>query len=308
MPPSARNRAIRSARASTPSPTSTSRGGNRSLSSFPSKRSRYHSSKSSISSTPLLPECSLMRSASCSGVATFKPLDPGLVSERTTGHGEVLRYIEGWRAIELANAVLGHDRWGAELVGGVTCRELPEAAGGGTPPALYTATVRVTARGCPPHSDVGTAVAEDHSAEAHAVAVKAAVTDALKRALRHFGARFGNGLSAAEGGPALVPPAAEPDGFGAACWRSPPVPGPTRRARAPGSSSATGARSRSSTHRRSSPASTPSRADSTAATARGRPERRWPAPSAASWRRATDATTSPGSRCPSPRYRDSERP
>ncbi len=140
-----------------------------------------------------------------------QPLDPQLVSERTTEHGEVLRYIEGWRAIELANAVFGHDRWGAELVGGVTCLELPEPGGDGARAALYTATVRVTARGCPPHSDVGTAVAEDHSAEAHAVAVKAAVTDALKRALRHFGARFGNGLSAAEAGPALAPSAAEAD-------------------------------------------------------------------------------------------------
>ncbi len=140
-----------------------------------------------------------------------QPLDPQLVSERTTEHGEVLRYIEGWRAIELANAVFGHDRWGAELVGGVTCLELPEPGGGGARAALYTATIRVTARGCPPHSDVGTAVAEDHSAEAHAVAVKAAVTDALKRALRHFGARFGNGLSAAEAGPALAPSAAEAD-------------------------------------------------------------------------------------------------
>ncbi len=76
-----------------------------------------------------------------------QPLPPELVSERTTGHGEVLRYIEGWRAIEQANAVFGHDRWGAELVGEVTCRELPETGGGDAPVALYTATVRVTAWG-----------------------------------------------------------------------------------------------------------------------------------------------------------------
>ena len=88
-----------------------------------------------------------------------QPLPPELVSERTTEHGEVLRYIEGWRAIEQANAVFGHDRWGAELVGEVT----------------------------------------------------AAVTDALKRALRHFGERFGNGLGAVEGGSVLAPSAVEPD-------------------------------------------------------------------------------------------------
>lgn len=135
-----------------------------------------------------------------------QPLPPELVSERTTEHGEVLRYIEGWRAIEQANAVFGPDRWGAELVGEVGSRPAPAADGDGA--AVYTATVRVTAWGCLPHSDVGTAVAEGGSAEAHAAAVKAAATDALKRALRHFGARFGNGLA---GGPAVGAPGARPE-------------------------------------------------------------------------------------------------
>jgi len=121
-----------------------------------------------------------------------QPLPPELVSERTTADGEVLRYLEGWRAIEEANAIFGPDRWGAELVGEITSRPHPGTDAGGA--VVYTATVRVTAWGCLPHSDVGTAVAEENSAEAHAVAVKAAATDALKRALRHFGARFGNGL------------------------------------------------------------------------------------------------------------------
>ncbi len=121
-----------------------------------------------------------------------QPLPPELVSERTTADGEVLRYLEGWRAIEEANAIFGPDRWGAELVGEITSR--PQLGTGGNGAVVYTATVRVTAWGCLPHSDVGTAVAEDRSAEAHAMAVKAAATDALKRALRHFGARFGNGL------------------------------------------------------------------------------------------------------------------
>ena len=121
-----------------------------------------------------------------------QPLPPELVSERTTEDGEVIRYLEGWRAIEEANATFGPDRWGAELVGDITSRRQPGPDSGGA--LIYTATVRVTVDGCLPHSDVGTAVAEDDSAEAHAVAVKAAATDALKRALRHFGARFGNGL------------------------------------------------------------------------------------------------------------------
>ena len=140
-----------------------------------------------------------------------RPLPPELVSERISEEGEVLRYLEGWRAIEQANAVFGHDGWGAEVVGEVAYRPLPAGDRGGSPPAgIYTATVRVTARGCPTHSDVGTAVARNQTAEEHAAAIKAAVTDGLKRALRHFGARFGNGLGAglaseaASGAPAVL--------------------------------------------------------------------------------------------------------
>ncbi len=126
-----------------------------------------------------------------------QPLPPELVSERITEEGEILRYLEGWRAIEQANAVFGHDGWGAEVVGEVAYRPLPAGDRGGNAPAgIYTATVRVTARGCPPHSDVGTAAARNQTAEEHAAASKAAVTDGVKRALRHFGARFGNGLGA----------------------------------------------------------------------------------------------------------------
>ena len=125
-----------------------------------------------------------------------QPLDPELVSERAADDGALLRYLEGWRAIAQANAIFGHDRWGAELVGEVDYRTLPTQgrARGSTAPGLYTATVRITVDGCLPHSDVGAATVSGHTPEAHAVACKAAVTDALKRALRHFGDQFGNGL------------------------------------------------------------------------------------------------------------------
>ena len=140
------------------------------------------------------------------------PLDPALVSERITEDGEILRYLEGWRAIEQANAVFGHGGWGAEVVGEVAYRPLPaDDRGDNAPAGIYTATVRVAARGCPPHSDVGTAAARNQSAQEHAVAVKAAVTDGLKRALRHFGARFGNGLGAEPAGAASLAAGTRPD-------------------------------------------------------------------------------------------------
>jgi DNA recombination protein Rad52 len=125
-----------------------------------------------------------------------QPLDPDLVSERTSEDGDVLRYLEGWRVIEQANTVFGHNHWGAELVGEVAYRTLPASGRGRNAPGLYTATVRVTVDGSLPHSDVGNSAVSEQTPEGHAVAHKAAVTDALKRALRHYGDQFGNRLSA----------------------------------------------------------------------------------------------------------------
>lgn len=126
-----------------------------------------------------------------------QPLAAEHISEREGDDGTV-RYLEGWRAIQLANAIFGEDRWGAEVVGEVAYRPLPQTGRRNASPVLgiYTATVRVTVDGCPPHSDVGAAAVADQTPEEHATASKAAVTDGLKRALRHFGASFGNELSA----------------------------------------------------------------------------------------------------------------
>src|SRR3989337_1072827 len=123
-----------------------------------------------------------------------EPLDPGLVSERGARDGRLLQYIEGWAAINQANRIFGHDGWGAELVGEASYRPMtlidpatdtPLAVG------MYTAAVRVTVRGCPARSDVGCGFVAGETPEAHEAAYKGAVTDALKRALRHFGDQFG---------------------------------------------------------------------------------------------------------------------
>jgi DNA recombination protein Rad52 len=126
-----------------------------------------------------------------------QPLDHGLVSERELRDGRLIQYIEGWAVINQANRIFGHDGWGAEVVGDVAYRpvslvdpltDAPSAVG------MYSATVRVTARGCPPKADVGCGFVAEETSEAHEAAYKGAVTDALKRALRHFGDQFGNGL------------------------------------------------------------------------------------------------------------------
>lgn len=142
-----------------------------------------------------------------------QPLAPEHVSERRGDDGESARYLEGWRAIQLANAIFGEDRWGAELVGEVTYRPLPLSGRRGSAPlvGIYTATVRVTVEGCPPHSDVGAAAVADQTPEEHTTAYKAAVTDALKRALRHFGAGLGNELSASVHNAPGADPAEDPE-------------------------------------------------------------------------------------------------
>ncbi|MCY3923229.1 MAG: Rad52/Rad22 family DNA repair protein [Chloroflexi bacterium] len=63
-----------------------------------------------------------------------------------------------------------------------------------TSTAAYSAVVKVTVPGAPARADVGFQPVTDETPEGHETAYKGAVTDALKRALRSFGDRFGNGL------------------------------------------------------------------------------------------------------------------
>src|SRR3990170_3905568 len=123
-----------------------------------------------------------------------EPLDPGLVSERGARDGRLLQYIEGWAAINQANRIFGHDGWGGEVVGEVIYRPMSladPATDASLAVGMYTAAVRVAVRGCPTRSDVGCGFVAGDTPEAHEAAYKGAVTDALKRALRHFGDQFG---------------------------------------------------------------------------------------------------------------------
>jgi len=58
----------------------------------------------------------------------------------------------------------------------------------------YLATVKVTLRNGVSHEDCGSGDGINESkVKAHEKAMKSAVTDAMKRAARHFGERLGNG-------------------------------------------------------------------------------------------------------------------
>ena len=106
--------------------------------------------------------------------------------------GRELSYIEGWYAISEANRIFGFDGWSRETLESrcVLARE-----NRGTFLAVYLARVRVTV-----HADGATVIREGHGTgegrgtspgEVHDIALKAAETDATKRALATFGKPFG---------------------------------------------------------------------------------------------------------------------
>jgi hypothetical protein len=107
-------------------------------------------------------------------------------------HGRELSYIEGWFAISEANRIFGFDGWNRETVDSrcVLARE-----NRGTFTTVYTAKVRITVE-----ANGSTIVREGHGTgegrgpspgEVHDIALKAAETDATKRAFATFGRPFG---------------------------------------------------------------------------------------------------------------------
>ena len=129
--------------------------------------------------------------------ALGQPLDPALVSQRKGRAGRTYDYLEGHAVIDQANRIFGFGGWGYELVGDVTLRQFENVdtkTGEVKLTHVYSAPVRVTVPGAPPRTDIGfNAVAEDN-ADGHETAIKGAVTDGMKRALRSFGVQFGNGF------------------------------------------------------------------------------------------------------------------
>jgi hypothetical protein len=110
-------------------------------------------------------------------------------------NGRELSYIEGWHAISEANRIFGFDAWNRETAESkcVLAREIRGAFH-----AVYSARVRITVQ-----ADGSTIVREGHGTgegrgaspgEVHDLALKAAETDATKRALATFGRPFGLAL------------------------------------------------------------------------------------------------------------------
>jgi hypothetical protein len=116
------------------------------------------------------------------------------VRTRQTPRGP-MDYIEGWHAIAEANRIFGFDSWDRRTL-------LPNCVWSsmqqGQMHCFYTAKVQITVRAGPTvvlRDGVGTGYGTDRRADvAHDMALKAAETDATKRALATFGNPFGLAL------------------------------------------------------------------------------------------------------------------
>ncbi len=151
-----------------------------------------------------------------------KPLPKPLISNRKGGN-RMLSYIEGHDAIDQANRIIGYGNWAYRTL---SCEQtvLLDPVTGEPVGIAYKAQVELTVRGAHgPMIEVGSqpvaawnvtdvvmsrrkqgddgpiqawekVTAQRTIVEAHEHAEKGAVTDAMKRALRTYGAQFGNGL------------------------------------------------------------------------------------------------------------------
>src|SRR6478609_1766102 len=123
--------------------------------------------------------------------ALKRNLDTRHVRTRSA-HGRELSYVEGWYVISEANRIFGFDGWSRETM---ESRCVFSRENRGMFVAVYLAKVRITVQ-----AEGATIVREGHgtgegrgslAGEVHDIALKAAETDATKRALATFGKPFG---------------------------------------------------------------------------------------------------------------------
>ena len=129
--------------------------------------------------------------------ALGQPLDPALVSQRKGRGGKSFDYLEGHAVIDQANLIFGYGGWGYELAGDVTLRRIETVnpqTGEVKVEQGYSAPVRVSVAGALPRTDLGVHPVTEDNFDGHDTAMKAAVTDGMKRAFRSFGVQFGNGF------------------------------------------------------------------------------------------------------------------
>jgi DNA recombination protein Rad52 len=110
-------------------------------------------------------------------------------------NGTTIPYVEGWHVIAEANRIFGHDGWDRKTL---SPRCVWRESQRGQTVCFYTAKVRITVTaggGAIVRDGIGTGTGRAAAPElAHEIALKAAETDATKRALATFGNPFGLAL------------------------------------------------------------------------------------------------------------------
>ncbi|KAI4522836.1 Rad52/22 family double-strand break repair protein-domain-containing protein, partial [Schizophyllum commune] len=121
-------------------------------------------------------------------------LGPEYLSTRPGGGGSKLTYTAGWQIINLANEVFGFNGWSTNVIS-LTVDFCDETKSGRFSTGV-TSIMRVTLRDGAFHEDIGYGQADNMPNKGQALdkAKKEAVTDGMKRALRHFGNVVGNCL------------------------------------------------------------------------------------------------------------------
>jgi hypothetical protein len=155
--------------------------------------------------------------------ALASPLDPARICTRKQGRASV-PYLKGWAVIEEANAIFGFDGWQRQTLACQCVTQAERPIGEERKPGwgvIYIARVRITvfagSRGLLIREGTGAGHGYDTDLGlAHESAIKEAETDAMKRALVTFGARFGLSLydrhQRPMGGAAARPQGAAPQG------------------------------------------------------------------------------------------------
>lgn len=122
-------------------------------------------------------------------------LDQSRVRHRQTPDGTEIAYVEGWFVLAEANAIFGYAGWEREIV---HFERVFEQRRGDETSCGYVCRVKITVlAGRERLVREGTGFGQTKArspGEAHELAIKAAETDATKRALSTFGNRFGLGL------------------------------------------------------------------------------------------------------------------
>jgi len=121
-------------------------------------------------------------------------LGPNFISKRPVGGGQHAAYLEGHRAVSLANEIFGYNGW-SHSVTQQTIDFVDHSQGKFF--VGVSAIVKVQLKDGVYHEDIGYGVSEGMRSKALSIekARKEAVTDALKRALKSFGNVLGNCLN-----------------------------------------------------------------------------------------------------------------